>query len=505
MTHRILPLLLFVVATQLCSGADTFPMRWRVFCDYADGVCFRYPYNYYIPEQYIGGLSRNGGFQSTTSIGREMEIDGKKVMVFEEVEKKQAAYDVRCMSGALNDLPSDLRAKPLAEVADHLAVEAKMIEAGSTIEWKSYNYYNVQNRPHGDVEWAPVGIEAVIGEGSGVCGVALKHGQRVSALLLTGGLTDHDNQAIVDSFEVLATKGKDTINWREGQTRQGRVINADGKPQKVDNAKIKPLSWARGWEIETKHYHVTTQVSPQKLMEYGAFLEGLYKAYADVYDPDQIPPYKMEIHVFNTWSDFASGAAANGIPVGPTTGGFFVPSLLSIFAFQDTFEHFRSSSFTLEVVLAHECSHQFLHCTCNGSEHVPTWLNEGLAVYFEHGKFQGGKFQIMSPTDRINRLKAEYGRNKATLMPLDQYLNHYGHISPDQYAEVYAMTHFWIFGSESGKKRFKEYWLALKAGESGTDSFERIFMADMIKVQGGRDEAVQKWQAALLEYVKRLK
>ncbi len=505
MTRRFVPLALLFLAVQFCAGEDGFAMRWRVFCDYTGGVCFRYPYNYFIPEQYIGGLTRSGGFQTTTRIGREMEIDGKKVMVFEEMEKKQAAYDVRCISSSLAGLPSEVRVKPLAEIADHLAVEAKMIEADAAIDWKSFDYYSIENRPHGEAAWAPVGIDAIIGEGSGVCGVVVKHGERASALFLTGGLTEHDNRDIIDSFEVLVSKGKDTLNWRESQTKQGKVINAEGKILKVDNAKIKSPSWARGWEIETRHYHVTTHVSPRKLLEYGAFLEALYKAYADVYDPDQIPPYKMEIHVFNTWSDFAAGAAANGIPVGQTTGGFFVPSLLSIFAFEETLAHFRNSTFTLEVVLAHECSHQFLHCTCNGSEHVPTWLNEGLAVYFEHGKFQSGKFQVMSPTDRINRLKADYGRTKTTLMPLDQYLNHYGHIAPGQYAEVYAMTHFWIFGSESGKKRFKEYWLALKAGENGTESFERIFMADMMKAQGGRDAAVKKWEAALLEYVKKLK
>src|SRR5262249_48370843 len=91
---------------------------------------------------------------------------------------------------------------------------------------------------------------------------------------------------------------------------------------------------------------------------------------------------------------------------------------------------------------------------------------------------------------------------KSTMWPLGNYLEHYGHIGADQYAEVYAMTHFWIFGSDTGKKRFKQYWLALKAHENGTKAFERIFMDDLIRINGTREAAIDKWQQMLFEYVK---
>jgi len=97
---------------------------------------------------------------------------------------------------------------------------------------------------------------------------------------------------------------------------------------------------------------------------------------------------------------------------------------------------------------------------------------------------------LQSPRERIAILKELYAQRKTTLRPLDDYLKHYGHISPDEYGEVYAMTHFWVFASKSGKDRFKLYWTALKHRENGTEAFERIFMADMIKAQGGRDQAI---------------
>ena len=162
-----------------------------------------------------------------------------------------------------------------------------------------------------------------------------------------------------------------------------------------------------------------------------------------------MPPYKLKIHIFNTQEDFMTAAAAHGFPVGQTVGGFFVPTLGSIFAYEES-SKWGGDSFSVEHVLAHECSHQFLHVTCNGSDHVPTWINEGLAVYFESGIFKNGTFVIQPPRERIARLKDLYDRMHRPLVPLNAYLGNYGHISPDMYGEVYAMTSYWLFGSCDG-------------------------------------------------------
>ena len=273
--------------------------------------------------------------------------------------------------------------------------------------------------------------------------------------------------------------------------------------------KLKSVSWDKSWELETAHYHVTTQVSPARLAQYGAFLEALYRSYSQLYDPEVFPPVKMEIHVFNTNEEFRAAAAAHGFAIGPGVGGFFVPTLLSIFVYEEVS---KQSSATVEEVLAHECSHQFLHVTCNGSRHVPTWINEGLAVYFESGILQGGQFQVRPPKERIARLKGTYESIKTTLMPLQGYLAHYGHIEGANYGEVYAMTAFFLFGTcqggfanckhkECGLAHFRDYWKALKRREDGTKAFEEYFMKDMIKAKGSREAAIAAWQQAYFTYV----
>lgn len=496
-----------VVLCFLCAGLSAESAKWqmrsRVYCNYDAGVSFRYPYEFACPDQYGGGLRRKNLIFSVPDEGDE-KMDAEQIEALkQEVEELNKSVDLIVFSCAAAELPADCAGGDLAAIGNHFAAGSKLALRTSerSLTWKTYDYYQRPNdRPQASPNWAPAGIEARIGENGAACGLLVKHAGRYSGLIMTGRLGEFGNSDIIDSFEIMAgSKMKDKIStWREAQWRKGMVIDGDGRAIKADGKERS--SWARAWECETRHYHVTTEVSSGSLLEYGRFLEAIYQAYVAVYMPDSVPPYKMEVHIFFDQGNFASAAAAHGFMTNPNMGGFFVPRLLAIYAFKNMPFHF-SEDFTLTKVLAHECSHQFLHCTCNGSDHVPTWLNEGLAVYFESGVFENGQFSIRSPRQRVEVLQMLYAQNKHTLRPLDEYLKHYEGISAEEYGEVYAMTHFWIFGAKGGKERFKKYWTALKSGENGSEAFERIFMADMIKAQGGRDQAVAVWQKLLIEYV----
>jgi hypothetical protein len=507
---RILAIVTVALSAVLpAADTDLWPMRWRVCADYTAGYTFRYPYEYEPPHQYKTELSRGFTWQGADTTGAEtvtITVNGKKITAIVNNGPAKGEIDVKAFSFKAAELPTGLDGSSLAEVGNRIAQDQRLglKPADQALTWQSYDYYQKQpSRPFADAKWAAPGIEASIGESAGACGLVVKHGERWSGLICAGKLSAGDNRAILESFEILAQpKGaKEPRSWREAMGAQGKVLDADG--QLVPAAPAKAVGWSRAWETETRHYHVTSHVSPRRLAEYGAVLEALYKVYTATYNPDAVPPYKLEVHIFNTQSDFMSAAAAKGFPVGSGVGGFFVPSLLSIFAFEDTRgAHFPPEA-VVEKILAHECSHQFLHVTCNGSSHVPTWMNEGLAVYFESGDFAPGthEFRLAPPHGRIGTLKSLYGQRKDTLWPLDNYLKHYGHISAEQYGEVYAMVHFWIFGAPGGLKHFKDYWQALKAGENGSDAFERVFMADLIKVHGSREKALAVWQRMLVDYV----
>jgi hypothetical protein len=508
MNMRFFAVLIIFAAAWRCGVAESqarWPMRDRVYCNYDAGISFRYPYEYECPDQYEGGLRRERRGSYTLKITGEVSKE-RLAAAQHEINLMNKQVDVLAFSATASELPSD--AIELAQIGDHFASDQRLQRKPGlkTFSWAMFDYYQrLGARLHATPSWAPPKIEALTGESDDACALIVKHGERYSGLIMTGKLDDFANRAIIDSFEIMVGKGKAAESWRDSLAKKGMVIGPDGKPVKADGKPVKadgkkPSPWSAGWECDTRHYHVTTQVSTARLLDYAQFLEAIYRAYAAMYKPESVPPYKMEVHVFIDQHAFQEAAQEHGFATNPNMGGFFVPDLLAIYAFQNMPPMF-SEEFTLERVLAHECSHQFLHCTCNGSSHVPTWLNEGLAVYFESGTFSNGNFSLRPPTGRVNLLKELYEGKRGTLRPLDAYLKHYGPISPEEYGEVYAMTHYWIFGAKGGNVRFREYWQALKKAENGSDAFERIFMADLIKAHGGRDQAVAVWEKALVEYV----
>lgn len=508
--RHVLPLLLCCLSAIAVAGeSSAWPMRWRTWCDGESGIAFRHPYMWLPQKMHDWSLDRerNGGGGGTrlTEV-KEIIIDGKKVKVSGPVGQKKAT-----------DLENDLII--FSEVAEGAPDAVGDKAAKIPLQWSDWDYYRADpTRPHVDAKVAAKEVTARLGVAKDRCALAVRHGDRISGLIFAGPIDRELTKQVMDTFEILAVPEKmkkaGRMTWRDSQFRSGKVLGSDGKPI-GPTPKQKPVPWTQGWEIETEHYHVTSHTSPARLLQHGAYLEALYATYSDLYEPDKMPPQKFEVHIFDLYTDFQSAAASFGIPVGGgggITGGFFVPSLLSLWVYEESGK-LGGYDFTVEHVTAHECSHQFLHLACNGSSHVPTWFNEGLAVYFESGEFKNGAFQIKPPRERVTRLQGQYGAGRMLVQP-DWYLAHHGHIDASQYAEVYAMVHFWVFGTckgaackhkECGRARFKTYWQALRGGEDGTEAFQKIFLDDMIKAKGSKEAALKAWHDAMVAYVKKLK
>lgn len=479
-------------------------MRDRVFCDPVSQTSFRFPYRYRIVDQYAGHLvdAGQGMFARRTNPQVEITIEnGQRVMRVVEPEAARPAYTVLHFSVTPEDLPGEVVAGGLAAVAAHVAE--------TEVDATPYDYYaDPEARPHAGEKWAPEGIEGMTwtsADGRG--GIILAHDGRYSGLKLAGDPSSSDYVAIVDSFEVLsnrnARRNREVMTWREGQFRQGKVFTRGGDVVS-GRTRSDPRPWDQAWEVETAHYHVTTTVEPRQALYFAAYMEALYETFYAVFDPDSMPPYKMEIHITQTVHDMIRLAGTLGIhglqdgSTGSLTGGFFAPGLLAIVAFNDPVPNYPTR---VDKTLAHEASHQFLHVTCNGSQHVPTWINEGLAVYFEAGEFRSKRFNWAPPRERIDLLSQTYRQTNRTLWPLDNYINHYGHIAASQYGEAYAMTHFLVFASSRGLELFKQYWQALRDGRDGGQAFDEIFMAELIEIHGSRAAAIRVWEEALRNYV----
>jgi hypothetical protein len=481
----LLFLLCFALTGQAGEGSPpAWPMRDRVYLDAEARFAVRLPYTLIPQDQYAGDL-----WDSSTGTGNALRI--------------------RTGAGAKAELEK---------------------LAGGTVAWADWTYRNAAadpKRPHADPDWAPEGVSGSIAAGKDLTLLALAWEGGGAGLAISNRLPEAVRQQIIASAEVLidpavaAKKAKSRgkapakpITWRHAQSLAGKVLDAAGRPVAGDAKLKQSVPWPQAWEAESEHYHITSCVSPARLSFMLAYHEALFRSYVGVFEPDRLPPYKAEVHIFDTHADFLKASAAWGHPLpsgpGQIVGGFFAPGQLSLWLYEESGK-LGGRDFTIEHVAAHECTHQFVHLACNGSDNVPTWINEGLAVYFENGEFRDGKFIEKLPVERLSQLRGDYGRMKKTYLPLTQYLDHHGHIAAAQYGEVFLMTHYWIFGATDragkpvGRKLFGEFWRALRNKEDGNAAFERVFMSEMVKAQGSREKAVEVWTAALLEYVKKVK
>lgn len=464
------------------------PMRMRVVADYPAEIAWRLPYSLLPRDQLTAVYSRVR--PRTVWISTGVSSDGRPSVSEDSVLEWEAEPSARLVSETLASPPTEL-----ATVGDRLA--------GATLTWRPYDYYAVSaTRPFAAKAWAPAGITALIGEGAGRRALVVLHGLHCSVAVISGAMVD--KVELLDQLQVMVpNRTKRLQTWAEAQGDKGVATGPTGKPVKSASGVV---AWKDGYEFETRHYHLTGHSSPARLAYHAANLEALYATYADFFGTGEGSPLKFEVHIANTWQDFTELSIACGrqltVPKGSVLGGFFVPLTQSLWVYEES-GTLGGPSMEIEHVMCHECSHQFLHMACNGSDNVPTWVNEGVAVHFENGTLVNGRYKHRPPRDRIQQLAALYKEKGTTLSPMSAYLDHHGKITAEGYGEVYAMVHFWAFGTPGGHERFIAYWAALRKGEDGLTAFERIFLVDMAASTGSRQQALDNWRAQLTTYVLR--
>ena len=515
----VLGLLLAGAAAAIAATPEEMaPMGRKIMFSRDIGFTVRFPYAWFPEKQYemIVGDDTQGMLIPGPPRMKTIMVRGRPVQVPDLDTPAAPAYKMRAFS-ATHGIPAS------AAAISRSWAERQM---GVAMQWNSYDYYqDPVNRPFADPKWALSDITCWLGTASESCALLAQWADRTVVVQMMGKPTDEANKGIIDSFEVmsLASKPKSTnelatnpklkpMSWREDQLKRGNVITSKGKVVRGSTA-MPPSVWADFCEAETEHYRITCNSGPARLMQHAAYYEGLYRAYNKIFMPDRMPPYKLEIHIFDKITQFENGARAWIDPtfqargMGGIIGGFFVPKLVSVWVYEESYAITKDPEFAVEFVSAHECTHQFMHLALNGNPEIPTWVKEGLAVLFENGIFANGEFGLRPPNGRIRDLRSMYQYNASaagggTLQPLDQYLEHHGHISAAQYAEVFAIVHFWIYGTgKEGLTRMQKFMRALKAGENGSKAFEEIFLADIIKTKGSREAAIETWTKMLIAYV----
>jgi hypothetical protein len=141
----------------------------------------------------------------------------------------------------------------------------------------------------------------------------------------------------------------------------------------------------------------------------------------------------------------------------------------------------------LEVVLEtlrHEGTHQFvMHFI---GEEIPIWLNEGMAVFYQHSRFKDGRLELGEvPPERVLRLKeAIKGRNIIHLARMLR-MTHMewltavyvgGPHAGLQYDQAWAMVHFLAFANRHRYRGpFTQFIYYISRGREPYDAWEQAF------------------------------
>ncbi len=185
---------------------------------------------------------------------------------------------------------------------------------------------------------------------------------------------------------------------------------------------------------ETKAYDVYSDLDAESLI--GVFarvdrMTAMYRAETRSFSRDAVS--RMPLAIFRTLRDYENAGGPHG------SAGFFDGETLLTFAGPGH----RADARTWHI-LQHEGFHQFAHSAI--SDHLPTWLNEGMAEYFGEAIFTGDGFMVgLNPEWRRLRIRQSIMENKfkslqqfASLSPDDWNAN----VSIVNYDQAWSLVQF---------------------------------------------------------------
>src|SRR5687768_2636457 len=235
-------------------------------------------------------------------------------------------------------------------------------------------------------------------------------------------------------------------------------------------------NWRR---FNSRHYHVHTDIDSPLAEELVVRLDGMYDEYARRLSGFGAGPgndaARSEVHLFARKHDFLEFTRNTH----PNSTGIFAPGADRLAAYLDS----RAS---LRRTLQHEGFHQFAYHAI--SPELPTWLNEGMAVYFEEALWTGKSFLVGQVTpDRLKRLQADVRNDR--LIPFRELLaltqeqwNEKAAADPErsvtQYNQSWAMVHFLVHGRNGGepyRPRLLHLLKLIQQGKPAGDAFTEAF------------------------------
>ncbi|MEM6854087.1 MAG: DUF1570 domain-containing protein [Planctomycetota bacterium] len=247
------------------------------------------------------------------------------------------------------------------------------------------------------------------------------------------------------------------------------------------------------------HYHIHTNLSREETVPFGRHMDAVFAQYERRFaDYTERHAGLMPLYLFRHQDEYLDFMRHHGIDATGSGGMFFVTHSIRGLA---TWAHGHSRSQTLRT-LQHEGFHQFAwnHLGPN----LPTWMNEGLAQYFEDAVILDHGMELgLGDPDRIelvrDALRYKWAVDVEELLSLDNQqwsaaLRHNGSRAELLYAQSWSMVYYLIHGDDGRYLRsFEVYLRLLSEGHAHDKAFRSAFGV------GALDGIEPRWRRFALE------
>jgi len=261
------------------------------------------------------------------------------------------------------------------------------------------------------------------------------------------------------------------------------------------------LAQAQSWKerasvYTTKHWTIRTDLPSEHANDAGRLFDAVYEAYRNglAMLPKQ-REVKLEAWVFHNRGDYLGTVRSFG--TSPENSGVMFIAAIGITAVDVS-----GSSQSFESTAKHEAFHEVV--SSRFAKGIPTWLNEGLAEYFENSVYINGAIingQVSSST--LQQLQNDIQTNSCIrfleLMRMSQQTWNQNLVEGDgskQYRQSWAMVHFLIHANNGQyASSFDRYLLLIAEG----NNYEKAF------VSAFQTKDLDSFQRAWVTYINNLK
>ncbi len=231
---------------------------------------------------------------------------------------------------------------------------------------------------------------------------------------------------------------------------------------------FKGVPWEKRHKIATSFFDVQCNSTAEVARRYARLMDELYAKLVK-YFPEERRGKKGKslVCVYRDAEEFR-----HLTNMFPGVGGFYRPSTGEIQAYHGTFG-ITSTTFN---VLAHEGTHQLQGKVLANMENAPTWLLEGLAVYFGDGARLTEDDKVVTgviPRDRLLHVQEKIRNGKQA--PVMQLVGvEHRAFTGSLYADAWALVHYLVNTGKKGQNMLSAYWNVAHQGKIMPEHFKQL-------------------------------